>query len=248
MLLLSSAADLYWLGRYLTRGQSLAALLLDCLDRPGLDWLGLPLSITGSWQQYYQQHMVLSGEGIADFFISSDNPSGLGACLQAMRADAQGTRGCISRELWLTINSLWLEWQTRSGTGGQLADHRLLYAWAKGELSRVQQLVDDLALADAARFIRLGQSMEALDYHLRQLATPDMPSPPPEEFAAALAGLVMDIDALQADTWSRVQESVNQLAAQAAGMVEPGRDAAATGFLQAQLQQVMYRLSDAFSV
>lgn len=247
MLLLSSAADLYWLGRYLTRSQSLAALLLDCLDRPGLDWLGLPLSITGTWPSYYQQHLVLNPEGIAEFFIAEDNLSSLSAGLQAMRADAQGTRGCISRDLWLTVNSLWLEWQARAGQGGLLEDHRLLYSWVKGELARVQQAVDALSLSDSARFIRIGQAIEALDYHLRQLATPDMPAPPPEDCARVLAALLKDGDALLPDQWSRVQEALRQLCLIAEPLTQPGRDPAATGRLQAQLQQVMYRLTDAFA-
>ena len=131
MLLLSTAADLYWLGRYFSRSQELVDLLLTSIKDSTLEGLGIPLSITGTWQNFYQQYSTLSSESLAEFFITANNPTSLTACLEATRADAQATRGRISAELWVAINSLWLEWQERVTQVGTYAEHLASYEWLK---------------------------------------------------------------------------------------------------------------------
>ena len=92
------------------------------------------LSITGTWQNFYQQYSTLSSESLAEFFITANNPTSLTACLEATRADAQATRGRISAELWVAINSLWLEWQERFTQVGTYAEHLASYEWLKQSL------------------------------------------------------------------------------------------------------------------
>ena len=57
MLLLSTAADLYWLGRYLSRSQELVDLLLASFKDSSPESLGIPLSITGTWQNFFHRSL-----------------------------------------------------------------------------------------------------------------------------------------------------------------------------------------------
>lgn len=246
MLLLSAAADLYWLGRYLSRSQQLVALLLDSLQKASLDDLGIPLSLTGSWQSYYQQHMILAEEGLAEFFVSTANPASLSNCLQAMRSDAQATRGCISHALWLTMNSLYLEWQSRLAKPRLFADNLALYAWLQPELDKVQQLLDDDLANEANQFIRMGQLLEEIDYGLRQHAVADLVAPVVPALRCDVASLLKEVNSLRPEQWSRVQQTTEQLQ-QAVNNLPEAKATAATSAVQQVVQQFTHRLADVFA-
>ena len=246
MLLLSTAADLYWLGRYFSRSQELVDLLLTSIKDSTLEGLGIPLSITGTWQNFYQQYSTLSSEALAEFFITANNPTSLTACLEATRADAQATRGRISAELWVAINSLWLEWQERVAQVGTFAEHLASYEWLKQSLQAVQTLLTDGSDEEALRFIGIGQWVEALDNAFRKLATPDAVTPLNTDIAQWAGLLLQHISALDKNSWQQTMQhstelvQVCQLSADEGAMMNM-QD------IQMTLQRLTHSLADVFA-
>lgn len=245
-LLLSVAADLYWLGRYFSRSQTLVDLVQSSLKDASLESLGIPLSITGTWQHFYQHYSTLNTEALAEFFITADNPTSLTACLEATRADAQATRGRISSELWVTINSLWQEWQEHTAQVGTYNDHLASYEWLKQSLQSVHTLIEQSSDEDVQRFIHIGQLVELLDNSFRQLATPDAASPLNADIAQWAALLAMKMGSLDATVWQlAIQQSQQllqlcQLAADDGAMMNMEE-------IQLTLQRLTHRLADVFA-
>jgi hypothetical protein len=167
MLLLSTAADLYWLGRYLSRGQSLMSVLLNAFNEPTRDNLTIPLSITATGSSYYQQYSELKESYVASFFMDGQNPSSLSACIAALRADAQATRGRLSQALWLSINTLYLDWQTAFLTQKDFADSLKRYQTLKMQLDELAIKVDSEPDSQVQLFIKVGVNVEVLDSLLR---------------------------------------------------------------------------------
>lgn len=246
MLLLSTAADLYWLGRYFSRSQELVDLLLASFKDSSPESLGIPLSITGTWQNFYQQYMTLNVESLAEFFITANNATSLTACLEATRADAQATRGRISGELWVTINSLWLEWQERITHVGTYSDHWASFDWLKQSLQTVQGLIDGYADDETKRFIVIGQLVEALDNAFRKLATPDAAVPLNAEIAQWAVLLLQRIAPLDKGLWQHtIQHSqdlvqVCQLCSDEGAMMNMQE-------IQQTLQRLTHSLADVFA-
>jgi uncharacterized alpha-E superfamily protein len=246
MLLLSAAADLYWLGRYFSRSQELVDLLLTSFNDSSLEGLGIPLSITGTWQNFYQQYTSLNAEGLAEFFITATNPTSLTACLEATRADAQATRGRISGELWVAINSLWLEWQERVTHVGTYNDHLASYDWLKISLKAIAVLIEESTDADATRFICIGQLVEALDNAFRKLATPDAQTPLNSDIAQWAELLLQQIKTLDKNLWQQtIQHSHNlvnvcQLVPDNGAMINMQE-------VQQTLQRLTHSLADVFA-
>ena len=246
MLLLSTAADLYWLGRYFSRSQELVDLLLTSIKDSTLEGLGIPLSITGTWQNFYQQYATLSSEALAEFFITANNPTSLTACLEATRADAQATRGRISAELWVAINSLWLEWQERVTQVGTYAEHLASYEWLKQSLQAVQMLITDNSDAEAQRFISIGQSVEALDNAFRKLATPDAITPLNTDIAQWAAILLQHISALDKGSWQQTMQHSQELVQVCQLSVDDGAMMNMQD-VQMTLQRLTHSLADVFA-
>ena len=246
MLLLSTAADLYWLGRYFSRSQELVDLLLTSIKDSTLEGLGIPLSITGTWQNFYQQYATLSSEALAEFFITANNPTSLTACLEATRADAQATRGRISAELWVAINSLWLEWQERFTQVGTYAEHLASYEWLKQSLQAVQMLITDNSDAEAQRFISIGQSIEALDNAFRKLATPDAITPLNTDIAQWAAILLQHISDLDKSSWQQTMQLSTELVQVCQLSVDDGAMMNMQD-VQMTLQRLTHSLADVFA-
>ena len=246
MLLLSTAADLYWLGRYFSRSQELVDLILTSIKDSTLEGLGIPLSITGTWQNFYQQYSTLSSESLAEFFITANHPTSLTACLEATRADAQATRGRISAELWVAINSLWLEWQERFTQVGTYAEHLASYEWLKQSLQAVQMLITDNSDAEAQRFISIGQSIEALDNAFRKLATPDAITPLNTDIAQWAAILLQHISALDKGSWQQTMQHSQELVQVCQLSVDDGAMMNMQD-VQMTLQRLTHSLADVFA-
>ncbi len=246
-LLLSTAADLYWLGRYLSRSQELVDLLLTCLQDASVESLGIPLSITGTWQSFYQQHNNLTAEALASFFITSTNPTSLSACLDATRADAQATRGRISAELWVAINSAWLEWQERAKQSSGFDEHLASYKWLKASLQAIVALVDSSLDGSVQHFIRTGQLIESLDHTLRKLATPDTHLQANADLEQWATALWQELNQLSPAVWHQAQNAGSELLTVCQSLPEHGQDMASVQEAQATLQRLTYGLADVFA-
>lgn len=246
-LLLSTAADLYWLGRYLSRSEELVDLLLTCLQDASVESLGIPLSITGTWQNYYQQYSNLNAEDLAVFFITATNPTSLSACLDATRADAQATRGRISGELWVAINSTWLEWQERAKHSASFESHLASYQWLKNALQTIVGMIDSATDASVKNFIHTGQLIEALDHTLRKLATPDTHLQVNADLELWATALVQELSQLNATVWYQAQNAGSELLTVCQSLPAHGQDMASVQEAQATLQRLTYGLADVFA-
>ena len=175
-----TAADLYWMARYLERAENLARMLdvsfsLSLMPQDdrgaGLDELAMPLMITGTLEAYRQRHGELHAERMLHFFaLEAENPASLFNCLGAARANAHAVRGRITADMWENINASWLEMRGIAEQGlGRYGTSRFC-EWVK-ERSHLFRgaTVGTIMRGDAYHFIRLGTFIECADNTLRLL-------------------------------------------------------------------------------
>jgi uncharacterized alpha-E superfamily protein len=112
------ADHLFWMARYLERAEWRARLadvnyhLL--VESPTVDphpWAPL-LAITGDGELFAQYYDAPSETQVLDFFtFELRNPASILSCINAARDNARSLRHRLSSELWLELNTLYLEAQ-----------------------------------------------------------------------------------------------------------------------------------------
>lgn len=175
-----TANDLYWLSRYVERTENMARLIeagyrIALLPRAagddgGQEWAST-LESAGSASQYYERHGTLSTRKVVDFLLfDATNPSSIAACLAAARRNARAQRTALTREMWESLNSSWLEFKTI--TPATLRPDALprILDWIKERSAAYRgALLNTILRNDTFCFSQLGTFLERADNTARIL-------------------------------------------------------------------------------
>lgn len=108
-LLARFAANIYWLGRYLERAESLARILdiNETYAREssgGLDWQRI-LELNADSERFAESHSGTGADAVLDFYIlDRTNPTSIAAVVSAARENGRSVRHLISTEMWMQLN------------------------------------------------------------------------------------------------------------------------------------------------
>jgi uncharacterized alpha-E superfamily protein len=113
------ADRLFWSARYLERAEWRARLvdvnyhlLIESPPRNAEPWMAL-LAITGEREPFENRYRNANEQSVLSFFtFDTDNPSSIRSCINAARENARAIRHRISSELWLQVNTLYLDAQS----------------------------------------------------------------------------------------------------------------------------------------
>jgi uncharacterized alpha-E superfamily protein len=171
-----TAADLFWMARYLERAEAMARLV-----EMGRRMAMLPNSDEGHRDEW---RSVIASAGCAAHFADADvdedaailglvadrsNPSSIASCIDRARHNARSVRTALTTQAWETLNETWLRL-------GDLTDERTLRElpqtldWVKGRCAQFRGASDATMLRDDRfDFQRLGLFIERADMTLRLL-------------------------------------------------------------------------------
>jgi uncharacterized alpha-E superfamily protein len=175
-----TAADLYWMSRYLERAENLARMLevsysLSLMPQAGRSdgraELAMSLLAAGTLDDYHRRHGELNVEYMLHFFaLDERNPGSIYCCLRAARSNAHAVRGRITADMWENINATWLEMRNIADKGLARYGINSFCEWVK-ERSHLFRgaTAGTIMRNDAYGFIRLGTFLERADNTLRLL-------------------------------------------------------------------------------
>jgi uncharacterized alpha-E superfamily protein len=112
------ASHLFWTARNLERAEWRARLLdvnyhllIESPPRDGQAWAPL-LAIFGERELFAESYTTADDASILNFFaLDIDNPNSIRSCINTARSNAISLRHYISTELWLDLNTLYLNAQ-----------------------------------------------------------------------------------------------------------------------------------------
>jgi uncharacterized alpha-E superfamily protein len=180
-----TAEHLFWMTRHTARADHLARLLDACYQRsllPAPDdaaphavhaangWLTI-LSTVGLADHYRLSHRDIEpGEAIAFLAADATNPSSIVSSLRFARENARAVRGCLSAELWETLNATWLDLQRLIADGLHEHDPYAFFEWVKQRLylARGVQMAAPVQ-NETSGFLHLGACVERADHMARTL-------------------------------------------------------------------------------
>jgi uncharacterized alpha-E superfamily protein len=174
-----TANDLFWLSRYVERAENMARLIeagyrIALLPRIGDDhkqeWAST-LESAGCADQYYAKHGALDTRNVVDFLLfDGENPSSISSCIATARRNARAQRTALTREMWESLNSTWLELQSiRPSTLRSDALPRML-DWIKERSAGYRgALLNTILRNDTYYFSQLGTFLERADNTARIL-------------------------------------------------------------------------------
>jgi uncharacterized alpha-E superfamily protein len=174
-----TASDLYWLSRYVERAENMARLVevgyrIVLLPREGEgyheEWRST-LESAGCLPGYVEKHGALQTRNVIDYMLFDvGNPSSVASCLSAARGNGRAQRTGLTRDMWQTLNSAWLEFSAiRPGsvTSNKLPE---LLDWVRSRSALYRgSLLNTILRNDTFYFSQLGTFIERADSTARIL-------------------------------------------------------------------------------
>jgi uncharacterized alpha-E superfamily protein len=167
-----TAADLFWMARYLERADAMARLVemgrrMAMLPNSGDEWRSV-IAASGC-AAHFGGVEVDERAAILGLVADRSNPSSIVSCVDRARANARSVRTALTTQAWETLNEAWLRL-------GDLTDERVLRElpqtldWVKGRCAQFRGAADATMLRDDRwEFQRLGLYIERADMTLRLL-------------------------------------------------------------------------------
>lgn len=185
-----TAAEIYWLSRYLERAEN-AARMLDVAWSMSMmpsvaarDEMVAMLDITGCLDDYRAQKRNFRPADILHFLtLDTTNPSSIFNSLRMARENAHAVRGKITSEMWESINSTWIEAQQIQEQGIEQFSASGFFDWVKQRSHCFRgAALSTMMQSEAFHFLRIGTFLERADNTARLLSTRQIEvSSPPDE-------------------------------------------------------------------
>jgi uncharacterized alpha-E superfamily protein len=172
------AENLFWTGRHLERAEDTARLLdvtyHGLLEAPPSEaqaaWCNL-LAMLHLEQSFFAVHHEATAAAVTHFLVlDSSNPSSIVASVERARGNAQALRELISTELWLVINSFYLELRSRDLAADLEGQPSQLYGLVKARAQTIAGVASEtMNRDDGWRFLMLGWMLERAEMTCRLL-------------------------------------------------------------------------------
>jgi uncharacterized alpha-E superfamily protein len=172
-----TAADLYWMARYIERAECIARLMemgqrMALLPGAGErdEWRSVVLSC-GCGDRFGEGERITEAAAARALVLDADNPSSIRACLTRARANGKAVRTALTREMWETLNDGWRRLETVDDDGPSLRRELPdLLEWTRTRANLFRGAAETSMLRnDGWNFLRLGGFVERADMTLRLL-------------------------------------------------------------------------------
>ena len=178
--MLSRTADhLYWMSRYIERAESVARLvdahyrmsLLPHAPESLARSLTATMRVLHMEEAYSKKHGAIEPRAVFEFIsLNRDHPGSILSCLRAARENARAVRGSLTSELWVTLNSTWLDARTLATRSTAGADIGQFVEWVKERSHLTRGVSIGTMMRDEAfHFTRIGTFLERADSTARIL-------------------------------------------------------------------------------
>jgi len=174
-----TANDLFWLSRYLERAENMARLIevgyrIALLPREGEgyneEWRST-LQSAGCESGYLGKHEVPTTSDVINYLLfDPENHSSVRSCISVARRNARAQRTAMTREMWESLNSAWIDFEAinpRDITSDRLP---ALLDWIKERSATFRgALLNTILRNDTFYFSQLGTFLERADNTARIL-------------------------------------------------------------------------------
>jgi len=203
------AHELYWIGRYVARADD-TARMLDGLFRASLQSPGGPDGASLPWETVMAALGATAHDtdglpigtdtAVRTLTLDADTPASVTACVERAREGAMRVRDVVSREMWQSLNTLYLELDTSDLGSALRTGPYSVYSYVRERCALWWGLADETMLRDQAyAFLYAGRHAEGASMMLRMLRVSIVPalSDRPAEGGPA-AALLQAIGGLEA--------------------------------------------------
>ncbi len=174
-----TANDLYWLARYVERAENMARLTevgyrIVLLPRDGdgthEEWRST-LASGGCAQGYFAKHETLNTRDVINYLLfDCSNPSSVKSCLAAARRNGRAQRTSLTRDMWESLNSAWIEFSNINPSSVTTGELPRILDWVRSRSALYRgALLNTILRNDTFFFSQLGTFLERADNTARIL-------------------------------------------------------------------------------
>ena len=174
-----TAANLFWMARYLERSET-TARLLDMGFRNALlpnagggyrnEWAAI-LQSKGAAQAFAEKYGDLVQRNVETFlFFDLENPSSVASCIRSARENARIVRTALTTQVWDAINTSYQEFQKMARMERSKLSVPDLTDWTLRTSALIRGAIEGTQLRiDGYHFLNLGYAVERADNTARLL-------------------------------------------------------------------------------